>query len=493
MLHPIIKEQGITKRERYLAKLADETFFGLWSYPNIYTNEGITKNLIGKEFCDLFVIFGETIILFSDKDIKFNETKSTNIAWKRWFNKSIVKSCAQLYGAESWIKKSGNRLFLDKECKENFHLDFSSISQIHLIAVTCNSNKPAQKYLGGSSSLFQNYLYDHKDCLDHNFTIGDLYPDKTFVHVLDEFTLDLLISELSTIADFINYLTEKTNAIRSKRIIAASGEEEILSLYFQGRVKGNYLGKIAPLLGVNSNDGMLLESGLWTQYKASTEYFLLNDLCRSNMLWDDIVNRFSESILTAKVGHYSEYPIEYHERALRHMASESRVSRYLLSTAFDEKFNEVPIDKRSSRLVQSITDPNKIFIFLFFPRKKGLSDGEYREHRTEMSYNYVLVSRYLRPEIKLFLVVSTEPKGSPSRSEDILGLEYASDLSDEEIILAKKLHTEERILNHTWTSRKGLLDDFESKLKPKRNLRPKYKRNDKCPCGSGKKYKKCCR
>jgi uncharacterized protein YecA (UPF0149 family) len=27
---------------------------------------------------------------------------------------------------------------------------------------------------------------------------------------------------------------------------------------------------------------------------------------------------------------------------------------------------------------------------------------------------------------------------------------------------------------------------------PRRNIEPKQKRNDPCPCGSGKKYKKCC-
>ena len=30
------------------------------------------------------------------------------------------------------------------------------------------------------------------------------------------------------------------------------------------------------------------------------------------------------------------------------------------------------------------------------------------------------------------------------------------------------------------------------KQQPKRNVEPKVGRNDPCPCGSGKKYKKCC-
>jgi hypothetical protein len=488
MLQPIVKENGITKRERYLAKLADETFFGLWSYPNVYTNEGISKNLIGKELCDLLVVFGETLLIFSDKDIKFNENKPIDVAWKRWFKKSVIKSCAQLYGAESWIRRKDSKLFLDKECDSDFPIDLSSISNIHLIAVTCNSNKPAQKYLGGDNpSLFQNFRLNSKECSDNNFTIGDLYPNKTFVHVLDEFTLDLLIKELSTIADFINYLSEKVKAIRGNKVIAAAGEEELLSLYFQGRNENNYLGEIT----CSTDEPMLLDHGLWTEFKSSQEYSVLNESCRSSKLWDELIQRFSESIITANVGKFSEYPIEHHERALRHMASEPRVSRYFLSKAFEDKFNEVPIDRRSSRLVISPTEPSKMIIFLFFPRSNKVSDSEYRELRFQLSRSYALVGKYLYPAKITFLVLSTETKGTSRRSEDIFSIEYGSKLSKDELFLAKKLYSDEKILNTTWTSRKCILD-VESITQPKINLSKKYGRNDRCHCGSNKKYKKCC-
>jgi preprotein translocase subunit SecA len=35
-------------------------------------------------------------------------------------------------------------------------------------------------------------------------------------------------------------------------------------------------------------------------------------------------------------------------------------------------------------------------------------------------------------------------------------------------------------------------NDEEEKLEPLRRAEPKIGRNDPCPCGSGKKYKKCC-
>jgi len=72
MLEPTIKEEGATSSERYLAKLANDKFFGLWSYPNVYTDEGISKIGIGKELCDLLIVFQNSIIIFSDKNCAFD-------------------------------------------------------------------------------------------------------------------------------------------------------------------------------------------------------------------------------------------------------------------------------------------------------------------------------------------------------------------------------------------------------------------------------------
>lgn len=35
-------------------------------------------------------------------------------------------------------------------------------------------------------------------------------------------------------------------------------------------------------------------------------------------------------------------------------------------------------------------------------------------------------------------------------------------------------------------------EDYELQQQPYRRPEPKVGRNDPCPCGSGKKYKKCC-
>ena len=60
--------QGTTESERALTKLAKQAFLSLWSYPNVYTDVGRAGPGDGKELCDLLVVFGNDVLLFSDKD-----------------------------------------------------------------------------------------------------------------------------------------------------------------------------------------------------------------------------------------------------------------------------------------------------------------------------------------------------------------------------------------------------------------------------------------
>ena len=57
----------LTDSEAYLAKLASRSFLSMWSYPNPGFGPPGNRSK-GKELCDLMVVFGNTVILFSDKD-----------------------------------------------------------------------------------------------------------------------------------------------------------------------------------------------------------------------------------------------------------------------------------------------------------------------------------------------------------------------------------------------------------------------------------------
>lgn len=55
------KSDGVTESERLLARLCDQTFLKLWSYPNPYKDDG-------KELCDLLVIFEDVGFVFFDRE-----------------------------------------------------------------------------------------------------------------------------------------------------------------------------------------------------------------------------------------------------------------------------------------------------------------------------------------------------------------------------------------------------------------------------------------
>ena len=66
----VIRSTGGTASERLLARLAERTFLNLWSYPNVFRDQGRK----GKELCDLLVVCGEHVVVFSDKTVPFKDT-----------------------------------------------------------------------------------------------------------------------------------------------------------------------------------------------------------------------------------------------------------------------------------------------------------------------------------------------------------------------------------------------------------------------------------
>lgn len=485
MLKVITKGQGFNQTEKRLIELANNAFIGLWSYPNVYSNEGYSKNKSGKEVSDLLVVFDKNIIIFSDKDIKFHEEIDISIAWKRWFKRSVSESAVQLYGAEKFIKEHGDQLFLDKECKNPFPIKICKDMRFFLVAVTNNSLIPASKYFEriaqGSSGTFINaFPFGLEESMAQPFTIGDLYPNKTFIHVIDELSLKLLLTELDTITDFVAYLKEKERVVRAGYLGLSPGEDDTLGAYLSGH------GVIVDEKVVPENTFVQIAEHEWEGLKKSPIYNYYKALKKGSCFWDETIQRLSDSILTATVGLGIENSFLSHEETVRQLAAESRISRYYLSKYFLEKFKQVPTDRRSSRIVESHEEKGKFYIFLFFPRDKYLSYEEYRIERFSCIQMYALTAKYQKSEIKKLIIIATESKDSEGRSEDVVYCKFDEPLTKDERLLAKSAMKEYRVLT-----------DFIDKpvanmpLSPIVRTEEKIGRNDLCYCGSGKKFKKC--
>ena len=232
----IKRAEGVTTAERYLKKLCDRTFLSLWSYSSIYRNQGNKEQGHGKEICDLIVVFEEHVILFSDKDCSFPNTGNLELDWHRWYRRAVEKSAAQIWGAERWVQSHPDRIFLDRACQQSFPIKLPDAEDIcfHRVIVAHDASERCKKELGGSGSLMivPSILgaEHHAKLKDGGqpFAIGQVDPDRGYVHVLDDTSLDVLLKTLDTITDFVSYLQKKESFICSGRLIAAAGEDDLL-------------------------------------------------------------------------------------------------------------------------------------------------------------------------------------------------------------------------------------------------------------------------
>lgn len=229
--------EGTTESERSLARLARKAFLSLWSYANVYTDEGRSNGKgDGKELVDLLVVFGNDALLFSDKHCAFQSDIDIKVAWPRWYKRAIEKSVKQLAGAESFLRRFQGRVFVDKSCQTELpvKLPDPTSARYFLIAVTRGGHGAAAAYYGGGSSgsLMLNSTLEERAHYDEPFAIGFPLKGRRFVHVLDEVTVDTLLEELDTVPDLVEYLKCKERYFGANGVVMdIAGEEELLAHY----------------------------------------------------------------------------------------------------------------------------------------------------------------------------------------------------------------------------------------------------------------------
>ena len=155
---PALRREGITPAERYLKVLCDRTFLSLWSYPGLFRDQGADKQGIGKEICDLLVVFENHVIIFSDKACQFPNTGDIGTDWDRWFKRTVYRSAKQAWGAERWMRSHPDRIFLDRECSQPFPITLPDPQEAsyHIVVVAHGCEERGRAELGGTGSLVLN-------------------------------------------------------------------------------------------------------------------------------------------------------------------------------------------------------------------------------------------------------------------------------------------------------------------------------------------------
>ena len=317
------KNLGITKSEKYLANFCNKIFLSLWSYPNLYRAKG-------KELSDLLVVFGDQIFIFSDKTCKYPISNNPDLDWSRWFRRAIAKSAKQLWRAEQWIRNHPERIFLDKDCRQVFPFNIDTRkAKIHLVLVAHGVSESCKSYFGsGSGSLLIRNDIKGLDAHILPFVIGDIDPSKTFIHVLDDTTLDIVMDALDTVFDLTSYFSKKETLLRSNKIIFATGEEDLLPYYMTKMKEGEH-----DFVFPENSDRIAIVEGEWKNFCNNPQRKAQLEEDKISYFWDELIEQFNKNALSATQYMVSAGGVKDSEKVMRFFASESRFARRILSKA----------------------------------------------------------------------------------------------------------------------------------------------------------------
>lgn len=348
-------ERGIpvNTTEKTLSDLCDLAFLKLWSFPNPYKAPG-------KELCDVLVVFDNNIIIFSVKNIKYNENKGL-AGWQRWKRKAIDESITQINGAEKWIKNHPDQIYLNKNCNTIIPINSKKKFKIYRIVVAHGISDSIANIPGNTSGSLGIKYSDNNDFEDVQYFVE--LPKSPIYHILDSANLEILLKELDTITDFINYLKEKEKAIKLSKIVTYTGEEDVM---------GQYLRTIEPETGKHyilkdKNKDLIVdfENMIWKNFSNSYEYKEKKILDKSSYLWDKYLQQLCEYALNGELT--GNIDIFQESSPIKEMAKESRFYRRILSGGIIQSVNyfpEIADDyTRQVRLIMS-EDNKSAYVFL---------------------------------------------------------------------------------------------------------------------------------
>lgn len=420
--------KGTNLSERFLVELCRRTFLSLWSFPNTFTSEGLREGAgsSGKEFIDVLVVFGDDVLLFSDKEISFDNSGDLQVTWPRWFKRAVEKSAGQLYGARSWLLRFPDKIFLDAECKRPLPVSVpvSDKARVHLIATTRGTNKAcAERFPGSVGSHFVNTSIEGNNHRNNPFMIGVLNRSKPFVHVFDELSLETVLRELDTIADFVGYLRAREEFLSANTPrVFAPGEEQLLGAYLtHGGDNGNWF---LPPTFANSADILTFDESHFSGLINDKRFQLKKRADRISYYWDGLIEAFITLGDPKHGGFGGEYLNKDTERALRAMAAESRFRRRLLCEVFQGMLElaKCTPNQLRARLFSTKQTPDLVYVFLAYPRLPGQSKEDYRSERSSCLMVYTQCAPLRWPEGKTFIGIAVDhpTKNYSGRSEDLL-------------------------------------------------------------------------
>ena len=316
----------MNKSEGFVNALASAAFLSLWTYPSPIGKDS------SKELCDVLVVCQPDIVVFSVKEIELRADGDLETSVERWIRRAVKESIRQIYGAERRLKTiehvtaaGGNR---------GVDLGAHDRRRMHGVAVAIGAR--------GSVPL---------ESADYG---------KGFIHVFDEDTLFLLMSELDTITDFVEYLAARESLLRLRPRLLGT-EADLLASFFAGQHS------FAKLLEGDYDLRVIV--GSWASLVDLPQYKARKDADRISYVWDSLIKKVHDDFVNGRMEFGGD--LDSVDRITRMMAREARLERRALGGAFHEFMENAT---RRSRAAFGSSGVGYVFL-----KQKH---AEPREHRT---------------------------------------------------------------------------------------------------------------
>jgi hypothetical protein len=450
----IIKSEGVTPTERLIADLCERSFLKLWSYPNPFKDDR-------DELCDLLAVFENQVFIFFDRESRqLDKTnKDPLVNWKRWKKKVIDDQIRTAHGAERYIRSRRN-IFLDAALEVPLPIDID--------------------------------FYGHTDT-QFPFPFKIDIDKENPVHVFDSFNLPLIFCELDTFFDFSSYLDAKVDAIKSLDALVYCGEEDLLAHYYLNFDES----KNKHFIGTSRKDinFVMIGEGEWKDFTKSEIYKNKKSADKVSYLWDELIQRTSQNTLNGTLLGDST-PLRG-QSAIHEMAKEPRFSRRALSEHIIQAIRNFP--ESSQPIMRNLSFMPSFYKrtgYVFLQLKvEGITDykNDYRPKRQAMLEIACGAAKNKFKHLEKVVGIAIDaPKYTKTNSEDFILMDCANWSDDLREHYEKANEGLDFFKSDSLTMQKKTVKNFPTVTKLKELPQVKIGRNAPCPCGSGKKYKKCC-
>ena len=329
--------------ENFVYELAQKSFFTDWCYQS-------PKLPNDKEICDLLIIFNEVAIIWQIKDLKLDDNNKYN---EREVKKNIHQlstACRRLFELNIPIELENPR-----RGKETF--DPKSIKEIHLVSALLGKGE------------------DHYSFAE--------YTKRQIIHTFTREFTQMVLNELDTIDDFIEYLREKERLISLPiKIIIQGGEQELLAYYLMNQRNFDQF--------IEANV-LLIQEGLWSELNKKPEYLAKKKEDKISYLWDELIN-------CAHSGG------DNYELVARELARLNRFQRRSFSKAFFDAHVKAHHQKTKNTFRRIAKTNGTTYVFMF------LDDPEPRTRRRNLLGTACYIARGIFKENNKVIGIATEMK-----------------------------------------------------------------------------------